>query len=169
MTRQRWRPLVTRAVALSRPDRDAVRDDFTLAEVRPDDELFHFQEENTPAAEVVYRTRVLEKGHTRIVVEVENALPVTRFLLELFRTGGYRFVHVFERTNGTLWRHYMLLRLDTTYGFLLRGHETSFVNRMGALFRYFAGIPTDGGPPPAREQATWKPSWNALGGGRDRP
>jgi len=150
---------VTDAEPLSAPHREAVRGDFNLAELQPGVALFLYQEENTPAAEVVYRTRVIERAPTRVVVEVENALPVKRFLLELFPEGGYRFVHVFEKTDGERWRHYMLLRLDTSYGFLLAGHETSFINRMGALFRYFAGVPTDGGLPPAPDQASWRPTW----------
>lgn len=159
VTRQRWRPLVTAAEPLSAPHREAVRGDFNLAELQPGVALFLYQEENTPAAEVVYRTRVIERAPTRVVVEVENALPVKRFLLELFPESGYRFVHVFEKTDGERWRHYMLLRLDTSYGFLLAGHETSFINRMGALFRYFAGVPTDGGLPPAPDQTSWRPLW----------
>ena len=63
-----WRTLITDAAALTGPDLDHRRPDFTLAEMRSGKKLYFAQSDNRGGGEVVYRMRVREISATRLVV-----------------------------------------------------------------------------------------------------
>lgn len=150
VTRGRWRPLVTHAYTLERLDSKKVRADHAANDLQPDKPYYFWQEENTPAGEVVYVLRIRELTPDRLVFTLENALPVRRMFLEVFPPETYQFSFFLDRQAGDLWQFYSLMRSTPTLRLLLRGHEASFINRAVAAYRYFAGIPTDGEAPLAR-------------------
>jgi hypothetical protein len=149
VTRKRWRDLITEAHALRGPDRDLKRPDFGLEELLSGEDLYFWQVENSPAGGLVYRMRLRGHAPDRIVLEIENA-HVVRFLgSELFAPGAYRFLYFLERESPRVWRYYGLMRTGPGSRFLIKGFEASYVNRMVAIYRHLAGIPTDREPPAA--------------------
>jgi hypothetical protein len=49
-----------------------------------------------------------------------------------------------------LWGYYQTIRATAGASALALGSDASYVNRLAALYRYVAGIPTDQEPPLAR-------------------
>jgi len=149
VTRRHWRELIPEAYALQGAERDRRRPDFTVAELLSGRELYFFQRENTLAGGLIYRMRLREHGPGRLALEIENAQAVRFLGIELFAPGTYQFLYFLEREAPGTWRYYGLMRTGPASRFLLRGYEASYVNRMVAIYRHLAGIPTDREPPAA--------------------
>ncbi len=148
-TRKRWRELVPDAFALEGPDKALRRADFSLGELKSGKDLFYWQRERSPADNIIYGLRLRETGPKRIIVEMENALPVKRLLVTLFKPGQHQLIHILEDYGDGDWNYYSLMRSRAEIGALVRGREASFINRAVAIYRYLAGIPTDQEPPAA--------------------
>lgn len=149
VTRGRWHRLFSDAAALTRPDPEARRPDFSTDELQPGKTLYFWQEESSAAGSAVYRLRVRERTPQRIVFAVENASPVTLAFLTLAEPGDYEFLYFLERESASIWRFYSLSRAGDGPVLLARAHKKSYVNRAVALFRYLAGIATSREPPAA--------------------
>ena len=94
-----WRPLVTEATALSAPDPDRRRADFTAAELAAGEDLFFAQSDNRSSKEVVYRLRVLEMRPGGLVIQTENVSAVRLLLLSLFEPGDIQVAYFLERRS----------------------------------------------------------------------
>jgi hypothetical protein len=64
--------------------------------------------------------------------------------------GETRAAHFLTRLSPGLWGYYGLALSARDPALLVRVRDASLVNRAAALYRHFAGIPTDREPPPAR-------------------
>ena len=136
-----WRTLITSATALSGPDLDHPRPDFTLAEMRSGKELYFAQGDNRAAGDVVYRMSVGEVSPTRFIVAIENVTPVRRFMLTLFNPGDLQSLHFLERQGPNVWSYYGLAWAGETRASLLAVPEASYVNRAIAFYSHFIGLP----------------------------
>jgi hypothetical protein len=144
-----WLPLVTEATALSAPDAERRRADFGITDLVVGRDLFIAQNDNRSSGTVIYRMRVLEVRPERLVIQTENVTAVRKWLLQLFGPGDIQAVYFLERSSPDVWGYYSLTRTDAGSKLLSGRHEASYVNRAVALYRHFAGIPTDRDPPAA--------------------
>lgn len=144
-----WRPLVIEATALTAPDPEQERADFGIADLVSGRDLFVAQSDNRSSGTVVYRMRVLEVRPERLVIQTENVTSIRFWLLTLFEPGDVQAVYFLERLSPDAWGYYSLTRTDVASKLPRRGHESSYINRAVALYRHFAGIPTDRDPPAA--------------------
>jgi len=144
-----WRPLVTEAYALSGPDPEQKRPDFTAAQMAKGQSLYYAQSDNRSTGKTVYRQRVLEADRDRLVVESENVTAVRMLIVSLFGVGDLQSVYFLERRSTGVWSFYSLTRTRAGSGMLSTGHEASYINRAVAFYRHVAGIPTDLHPPAA--------------------
>ena len=82
------------------------------------------------------------------MVSVVNASPVRTLLVTLFAPGALQTTYFLDRLGPDEWGYFGLWGITT--GLLTGGHTASSINRAMALYRHFAGIPTDQEPPAAR-------------------
>ena len=94
--------------------------------------------------------RTLFRSAERIVLATDNALPIRTWGLRLFDPGALQSVTFLERRGAGLWTYYAIARAGAGASRFASGHGESYVNRLVALFRFIAGIPTDAEPPVAR-------------------
>ena len=134
-----WRTLITQATALEGPDLNRPRPDFSLPEMRSDVDLYFAQSENRAGGDVVYRMRVRDFGPNRFVVAIENASPVSRYLVTLFNPGDLASVHFLERRGPGVWGYYGLAWASDSLVSRLAVPEASYVNRALSLYRHFLG------------------------------
>jgi hypothetical protein len=136
-----WRTLITDASALDGPDPEHKRPNFALSEMRGGKDLYFTQQDNRAAGDVIYRMQVKEMSATRLVVAIENASAVRRFMLTLFNPGDLQSLHFLERQAPNVWRYYGLAWAGETTASLLAVPKASYVNRAKALYGHFAGLP----------------------------
>jgi len=148
-TDQAWRPLLLAANALTKQIGGQPRADFTSAELESGQNLYFSQKDGRAATDVIYRMSLRRTGPDRFVVETENVTSVRWLALTLFKTGDLRSLYVLEQRSADTWSYYALTSIAGN-SWLTAGHEKSYINRAVALYRHFAGIPTDLEPPPAR-------------------
>lgn len=150
VTKQRWRPLITNAIALTSADRDTAREDFSTEELTPGSTYFFRQKENTPAGEIVYQASILELSDRKLRVQIVNPQPVRRFFKEWISAGEYQSYYEFTKLDRGRWHYFYVLRSNAVSWMPVERYENSYKNRAVALFRYFAGIPTTLEPPQFR-------------------
>ena len=148
-TRGNWRTLIVEARALNSSNPADTRGNFEPDELVPDAALYYWQIENTPAGELVYRLSVPERTPDRAVIAIENTEPLRYLFVTVFRAGEYQFLYFFEREQGDVWRYYSLIRIGAGFNPIVRQGQLSYINRAAAMFRHFAGLPTDLEPPAA--------------------
>ncbi len=145
-TRQAWRPIMPEAYALATADPESKRANFTAAEMLDHAPHYFWQ---SASGKFAYRLQVMRHDDTHMVVEMENVTGFQALFLPVFRPGDARMQYYLEK-QGDVWRYYSMIGVSGPFSSLLRtaSAETSFINRAGAIYRYFAGIPTDQEPPP---------------------
>ena len=148
-TREVWRLLILDANALNSPDPDDIRENFSDADFVPGTDLFLWRHENTPAGKLVFRLKVLERSDDRAVLALENTDQLKFLFLTVFEAGEYQFLYFVERESGISWRYFSLVRVGAGFNPLVREGGPSYINRSVAIYRHFAGIPTDQDPPAA--------------------
>lgn len=148
--REAWQPLFKTASAVTGPDGRARRADFAAAELVTGAQLYMLADQNDPLDAIVQRLSVVERGPDRLVIELENVSSGHMALMEILPVGGARTLLHMQREAGDVWTFYSLIRVADRAPELLSPPRASWVNRAAALYRWFAGIPTDQEPPPAR-------------------
>jgi len=148
-TRQRWQTLIVGAHALSGPDGERRRQDFSLEEIATGRSLYFEQEDNL-TGKAVYRMRIESASPDRLVFGIENAGTVHFALIPIFQPGEMQAIYFLDREPRDVWRFYGMARAGAKASGLVTGGEASSINRAVAFYRYLAGIPGDREPPAAR-------------------
>jgi hypothetical protein len=148
VTDQAWQTLIHEAFAVTDASGTNRREDFTPEELRPGVSLYSAERDGRSSGFVIYRMRVIERNPDRIVVSVVNASSVRTLLVTLFAPGELQTTYFLDRLGPNEWGYFGLWGITT--GLLTGGHTASSINRAMALYRHFAGIPTDQEPPAAR-------------------
>jgi hypothetical protein len=148
-TEQAWRPLLLAATPVTNNTGAQSRGNFTRAELESGQDVYLSQRDGRVASDVIYRMRLREHRLDRLIIETENVTPVRRFGLTLFNPGELRSIYFLEQRSAGAWSYYALTTVAAG-SWLTAGHDKSYINRVVAMYRYFAGIPTDLEPPPAR-------------------
>jgi hypothetical protein len=140
--RERWRPMVKDAFALSEhrgafadPDKHR-RDDFSEADLETNRMLRYWVKDNSLLGGVVYRLTVRERSNDRLVFDIQNETPLTFVIVDVVPAGEFRQLHVFEREDGEVWRYYALAVGRVKW---FRPSVESFANRALSYFRHMAG------------------------------
>ena len=147
-TEKKWGPLSNDASALTGPDSNFRRADFSASELVKGAELYYW-EDDTRTGPAVYHLRVSESASERFVMSSENITPIRRFWFTLFKPGALQSVLVIERVAPGIFGASVLNRSGDGASTITAGHESSYVNRATALYRQLAGIKTDQEPPAA--------------------
>ena len=142
ITDKAWRDFITDAAALSEPDAQRRRPDFSVAELRRGDDLFLSQTDSRSLEPVVYRARLREASRTRIVIGFENVTTVHALrLIPIYRPGDIRMTVFLDRIDERSWAYYAMSAVRETPS---AAGEASFANRAAAYYRHVAGLA--GGP-----------------------
>ncbi len=147
-TEKKWGPLSIDASALTGPDSNSRRRDFSASELVKGADLYYW-EDDPHTGPAVYRLRVPESTPERFVVYSDNVTPIRRFWFTLFDPGALQSVLIIEHVAPGIFGVSVLNRSGAGSSLLTAGHESSYINRATALYRQLAGIKTDLEPPAA--------------------
>jgi len=146
VTRQEWRPLALDAWALDGPADKARRPD------PPGDALvagrdFYYAENTDVGGRTIYRLHVVEHTPERIVLTTENVTPIRAAIMTLFEPGALQAATVLSHDGPDGWSLYEISRAGADSSSFVAGYQSSYLNRLEAMRRYLAGLPTDRDPP----------------------
>lgn len=144
ISRQQWRPLALSAIAVDatgKPIGDVPADGLLAGR----DTMFVERNENS--GEATYRLSVRERSAERMVVVTENITPIKVSIVTAFEPGTLQTVAIVQREGGGLWSTWQATRVGSAGSSLVLSHPGSFLNRLEAIRRYLAGLPTDRDPP----------------------
>jgi hypothetical protein len=143
---QAWQPLVSDSGTLDGAA-GKPRPDPAAAELTPGSSFYYFE---VSYGRTVYRMTVRERTAERLVVSTENVTPIRVGILIAFEPGALQSVIFLDRRSPGLWGYYQTIRAADGASIIALGSDGSYVNRLAALFRHVAGIPTDQEPLAAR-------------------
>jgi hypothetical protein len=150
VTDKAWNILFARATALDGPNPSKPRPDFSLAEIRTGRDFYFLSADNRSRTDTVWRLRIRETGRGRIIVETANVTPLRWFFVPLVSEGNIETSYFLERADNDSWYLYTLTRMFYVSPLLTYfAPQSSYINRAVALYRHYAGIPTDSDPPAA--------------------
>jgi len=137
-SRRAWQKLVTAA--------GLVEDggDLSASSFRAGAKYNYFEEDR--AGRSVYRLSVRERSANRAVIVFENTTPIKVFLGTLFEPGALQSTILIERRGPKRWGYYHVLRAGEGASLLAVNGGASYSNRMTALYRYVAGLPSGEAP-----------------------
>ena len=148
-TDNKWRPLANSASALSGPDKNHRRADFSASDITKGANLYYW-EDDSRSGEIIYRLSVYESTSDRAVIASENITSVRKLFVTMFKPGALQSTIFIQRLSPGVFGIYILSRTGEGASILAAGHDDSYVNRAVALYRQLAGIRTDQEPPAAR-------------------
>ena len=138
-SRQRWRNLFEKSVALSAPERSVERQDFKADELQKGDKVFILQDESGPVGEVIQRLSIIDRTDDRIEIGVTNVTSARMAVFTLFEPDGSNMRLWLERRSQDQWTYYSLTRLSGSTMLARPALERSYANRAEAMFRYLTG------------------------------
>lgn len=147
-THKQWRTLIVDAHAVTDGPQGQRREDFQPDELK-EGKAFNFEQLDNLTGKAIYRMRIIEASTNRIVFGIENVSPIREHFLTIFHPGEMQTMYFLDRESEGVWRFYSILRTGKNAS-RLAGNEASTINRAVALYRHFAGLPTDQEPPAAR-------------------
>jgi Family of unknown function (DUF6675) len=139
-----WRTLLTEAFALSEPDGERRRADFSAAEMLRGRALYTAQRDTRSTGLNVYQLRARRVGARRLIVESRNLTPIRLLVFELFEPGALRVIHILDRLEPDLWRYYAITAVRSG---ALESDPRSMINRSAAFYRFLRSVPGDRDPP----------------------
>ncbi len=139
-----WKPLASQAGMLTGAD-GVPAPDPTPANLQTGHTLHYF--ETGRAGRTVYRLSVLERRPERVVLATENVTAMRVAIVTAFEPGALQSAFFIERLGGDVWGYYQVMRATDGASSLALGREASYLNRLAALYRHTAGVPTDQEPP----------------------
>ena len=143
-----WLPLVAASTPQTAEVGGQARADFTASELASGRDFYMLQRDNRSASDVIYRMRVRESSVDHLVIETQNVTAVRWWGMTLFKPGALRTAYFLDMRAPNTWSYYALTKIADG-SWLVSGHEKSYINRVVALYRHLAGIPTDSEPPAA--------------------
>ena len=148
-THKQWRTLIVDAHALTGPQTGQKREDFRADEMTEGKTLYFEQIDNL-SGKAIYRMQILSASPDRLVINVENATTMHYYFVPMFRPGEMQSIYFLDREPENVWRYYGVTRTGKNSNQMLKGNESSSINRAVAFYRHMAGIPADQEPPAAR-------------------
>ena len=150
VTRHEWRPLVERSWTVGGPDATAQRADPSSTELVTGRD-FYYAEDAEMGGRAVWRLHVVERNDFRIVLTSENVSPIRVAIMTIFEPGSLQVATVLQRSSPDVWDLYEITRAGAESNSFVTGYGSSYLNRLDAMRRYLAGLPTDRDPPVAPE------------------
>jgi hypothetical protein len=81
------------------------------------------------------------------VLTSENVTPIRVAIITLFVPGALQVATFVGREGPDIWTLYEITRASAESSSMVSGYQSSYLNRLDAIRRHLAGLPTDRDPP----------------------
>ncbi len=110
---------------------------------------FYYYEIDQRTGRTIHHLTVGQRTSDRVELITENVTPIVYTLFTVFEARGLRTATFIERRGSQEWGYYQTIGVGEGSDFIAVHSASPYVNRLTALYRYMAGVPTDGAPPAA--------------------
>ena len=107
----------------------------------------YYAENTDVGGRTVYRLHVVEHTAERIVLTTENMTAIRAAIVTLFEPGALQVATILSRDGPNSWSFYEISRAGAESSSFVAGYQSSYLNRLEAMRRHLAGLPTDRDPP----------------------
>jgi hypothetical protein len=142
-----WRELLIDASALSGPELELRRPDFTLDDLRPGARLHMLYDDDEEPGPVVFETEVKEAGPDGFVTVMRNATAMRLMGMSIADPGDISSLLSVRRVGASEFDYDALTAVALSPIAAAMVSDASHANRAVASYRYLAGIPGDRDPP----------------------
>ena len=142
-----WTRMLPDAAALSAPDPNARRADFTLAEMQPGARLDLLYDDQEAPGPTVFETEIREAGPDGFVTVMRNVTPMTLMGFSIADPGAISSMLQVRRVAPGEFAYYGLTAVALAAMAEALTSDADHVNRAVASYRFLAGIPGDREPP----------------------
>ena len=94
----------------------------------------------------VHHLTVRRRTADKVELSTENLTPIKYSLFTIFEPHALRSATFIERRGPTEWGYYQTIGVGEGSDFIAVRSTSPYINRLTALYRYMAGVPTDGAP-----------------------
>ncbi len=142
---QAWEPFVTQAGFTDGP---AVT--YTHPDLKPEDFVagreFYYYEIDPRTGRTLHHLTVRKRTADKVELSTENLTPIKYSLFTIFEAHALRSATFIERHGPSEWGYYQTIGVGEGSDFIAVRSASPYINRLTALYRYMAGMPTDGAP-----------------------
>ena len=135
-----WRPLLEAAYALTGPDRDLARGDFTLGELARGKTVYLVYDDAEPVGPVVNAVEIVAADASGFTVTSRNLTSARLMGLPIAAPGDIASHLSIEREAPGVYRYFALASTALSVPLL---REASHIHRAVAVYHYIAGIEGD--------------------------
>ena len=143
-----WDDFVDSSGFVDGPEGQQVLPDYAPADYVTGRDFYYF--EASRAGRTIHRMTVRKRSADRIEIATENITPIRFAMATLFEPGALQSVTFFDRRSSSEWGYFQTIGVGLGSSFITVQSTSPYINRLTALYRYLAGIPTDRDPPAAR-------------------
>lgn len=143
-----WDDFVDSSGFVDGPEGQQVLPDYAPADYVTGRDFYYF--EASRAGRTIHRMTVRKRSPDRIEIATENITPIRFAMATLFEPGALQSVTFFDRRSSSEWGYFQTIGVGLGSSFITVQSTSPYINRLTALYRYLAGIPTDRDPPAAR-------------------
>jgi hypothetical protein len=145
---QAWEPFTTQAGFTDGPAANYTYPDPTPADFVAGKEFFYY-EIDPRTGRTIHRLRVGQRTADKVELITENLTPITYSMFTIFAPHALKTATFIERRGPKEWGYYQAIGVGEGSDFIAVHSASPYINRLAALYRYMAGLPTDGSPPAA--------------------
>jgi hypothetical protein len=143
-----WDDFVASSGFVDGPQGQQVVPDHAPADYVVGRDFYYF--ETSRAGRTIHRMTVRKRTADRIEIATENITPIRFAMATLFEPGSLQSVTFFDRRGPSEWGYFQTIGVGLGSSFITVQSTSPYINRLTAVYRYLAGIPTDRDPPAAR-------------------
>ena len=145
---QAWEPFATQAGFTDGPEAK-----YTYPDPKPADfatgKDFYYYEIDPRTGRTIHHLKVGQRTADKVELMTENLTPITYSMFTVFEPRALRTATFIERRGPNEWGYYQAIGVGEGSDFIATHSASPYINRLTALYRYMAGLPTDGAPPAA--------------------
>lgn len=101
------------------------------------------------AGRTIHRLTIRQRTADRAELTTENVTPVRVAVFTVFEPHALKTATFIERRGPQEWGYYQTIGVGEGADFIAVHSASPYINRLTALYRYMAGLKTDGAPPAA--------------------
>jgi hypothetical protein len=145
---QAWEPFTTQAGFTDGPAAN-----YTYPDPKPADFVtgkdFYYYEIDPRTGRTIHHLKVGRRTADRVELMTENLTPISYSMFTIFEPHALKTATFIERRGPNEWGYYQAIGVGEGSDFIALHSASPYINRLTALYRYMAGLPTDGSPPAA--------------------